>query len=295
MSYNIMRTGKIKDRKQITDAASHNFRTRHQPNIDKTKKAENLVIWNPLEVDTTKASDLQKKVTGYYEGLGVKERSNSVLMQEFVISASPEFFEGLSVDKVTLWAKHQLKFMQKEFGENLKIGVLHLDEKTPHLHFLLTCEEKSLKRYKNQKGEFFKEGFSLNAKRWGPDFLRDLHTRHAQHNEVLGLKRGQPRPETRHKPLKEYYRELEAKEAEFIKATKSEQEKTRLLSQARNYIKAAKEIMDAQFNDIIELIDIATNHALNPAETERINKIAASAMKGKSMGGQPPKPPTKGV
>ena len=83
MSYNIMRTGKIKDRKQITDAASHSFRTRHQPNIDKTRTADNVIIWNPLEVDTTKAPDLQKKVTRYYEGLGVKERKNSVLMQEF--------------------------------------------------------------------------------------------------------------------------------------------------------------------------------------------------------------------
>ena len=130
----------------------------------------------------------------------------------------------------------------------------------------------------------------MNAKRWGPDFLRDLHTRHAKHNEVLGLKRGEPRPDTRHKPLKEYYRELEVKEAEFIKATKSEQEKTRLLWQARNYIKAAKEVMDQQFNNIIELIDIATNHDLTGAETERVNKIAASAMKGRSVGASPHTP-----
>ena len=99
--------------------------------------------------------------------------------------------------------------MKNEFGDNLQVAVLHLDEKTPHLHFLLSCEEKSLKRYKNQKGEFFREEYSLNAKRWGPDFLRDLHTRHAEHNEKLGLKRGNPSSGGVHKPLKEYYKELE--------------------------------------------------------------------------------------
>ena len=89
---------------------------------------------------------------------------------EFIISASPEFFDGLSDEKVAIWAEHQLKFMKKEFGDNLQVAVLHLDEKTPHLHFLLSCEEKSLKRYKNQKGEFFREEYSLNAKRWGRIF-----------------------------------------------------------------------------------------------------------------------------
>ena len=61
-------------------------------------------------------------------------------------------FDGLSDEKVAIWAEHQLKFMKNEFGDNLQVAVLHLDEKTPHLHFLLSCEEKSLKVYKNRHG-----------------------------------------------------------------------------------------------------------------------------------------------
>ena len=37
MSYNIMRTAKIKDRQAITSAASHNFRIRQQGNIDASR------------------------------------------------------------------------------------------------------------------------------------------------------------------------------------------------------------------------------------------------------------------
>ena len=98
-----------------------------------------------MKVNLTRADALQKAITGRYEALGAKERKNSVLAQEFIISASPEFFDGLSDEKVAIWAEHQLKFMKNEFGDNLQVAVLHLDEKTPHLHFLLIVRGKVAK------------------------------------------------------------------------------------------------------------------------------------------------------
>ena len=65
-----------------------------------------------MKVNLTRADALQKAITGRYEALGAKERKNSVLAQEFIISASPEFFDGLSDEKVAIWAEHQLKFMK---------------------------------------------------------------------------------------------------------------------------------------------------------------------------------------
>ena len=44
--------------------------------------------------------------------------------------------------QVDEWAQKQLEFMKTEFGENVKVAVLHLDEKTPHLHFLLSTEKR---------------------------------------------------------------------------------------------------------------------------------------------------------
>lgn len=38
-----------------------------------------------------------------------------MLAQEYVVSASPEFFEGLTDEQVQLWAGHQLQFMKNEF------------------------------------------------------------------------------------------------------------------------------------------------------------------------------------
>ena len=186
MHNNILRTKKIKTRGNITQAAEHNFRLREQGNINSEKSNQNKIFINSLGVDTSRASDLQEKLSVFYEGLGVKERSDNVLMMEFIISASPGFFENKTPNQVEVWAKHQVEFFEKKFPGQVKIAVLHLDEKTPHLHFMVGTEIESVKKYKNQKGEFFKKSWSLNAFRYNKQFLIDLHTEHAK----FGLKRG---------------------------------------------------------------------------------------------------------
>ena len=301
MSYNIMRTGKIKDRAAITSAASHNFRIRQQGNIDATRTPLNRVLWNPMEVNLKRADALQKAITGRYEALGAKERKNSVLAQEFVVSASPEFFEGLTPDQVGLWADHQLKFMKNEFGDNLQIAVLHLDEKTPHLHFLLSCEEKSLKRYKNQKGEFFREEYSLNAKRWGPDFLRDLHTRHAEHNQKLGLKRGKPNSGAVHKPVKDYYAELDKREKELTEGLEKYKARGELVAKAKTYMAQAKAKMDEQYNEIMDLLNVVTGKELTKDEEKLVDGIMLKHIQEQKQkrsvdtGGQAPQTPQKWI
>jgi Plasmid recombination enzyme len=205
MHNNILRTEKVKSRAQITEAAEHNFRLRQQANINSANTHLNKILVNSLDVDVTKASDLQKKLTVFYKELGIKERSDNVLMMEFVVSASPEFFENKTPAQIEFWAKHQVDFFQKKFPGQIKIAVLHLDEKTPHLHFMIGTEMKSVKKYKNQKGEFFKETWSLNADRYNPKFLVDLHTEHAKHNEKFGLKRGVKGSMRNHTSLKEFY------------------------------------------------------------------------------------------
>ena len=206
MHNNILRTQKVKSRGQITQAAEHNFRLRDQNNIDKTRTPLNKIMVNSLGVDFTKASDLQEKITIFYQGLGIKERSDNVLMMEFIVSASPEFFENKTPAQVENWAKHQVEFFEKKFPGQVKIAVLHLDEKTPHLHFMVGTELESVKKYKNQKGEFFKKSWSLNAKRYDKQFLIDLHTEHAKHNENFGLKRGVKGSMRNHTSLKEFYK-----------------------------------------------------------------------------------------
>lgn len=205
MNYNILRTKKIKTRTQITASAEHNLRLRSQHNIDENRSQLNMILVNNLDVDLTQASSLQEKLTDYYKKLEIKERSDNVLMLEFVVSASPDFFKGKKIREIKAWADTQVKFFEDKFGKQLQFAVLHLDEKTPHIHFQISTEFKSVKKYKNQKGEFFKENYSLNARRYDRQFLIDLHSEHAKYNEKYDLKRGIKGSMREHKTLKEFY------------------------------------------------------------------------------------------
>lgn len=204
-SFNILRTGKIKEAINITQAIEHNLRLRSQGNINESKSHQNRILVNALGADLKNAGDFQKKLFSYYDGLGIKKRADNVPMLEFLVSASPDFFKKKSPKEVDEWASHQLEFFKLKFGEQVKLAVLHLDEKTPHIHFMVSTELKSVKKYKNQKGEFFKETCSLNAKRYNPVFLKDLHSAHASHNQIFGLVRGVSGSKAKHTDLKAFY------------------------------------------------------------------------------------------
>ena len=163
----------------------------------------------------------------------------------------------------------------------MKVAVLHLDEKTPHLHFLLSTEKKTLKAYKNQHGSFSRETVSLNANRWNPDFLKGLHDRHAEHNAHYGLKRGKVGSEAVHKPVKDYYRELQ-----------------RL--QARMEGRVNQLEMVPQLVGIIEVL-VETIEGLDPPDRSltRVARLAAQLAsntqnQNQEHGGAAPKPPRFG-
>jgi hypothetical protein len=264
--YCITRTDKIKDRNQINAAALHNFRLKFQPNVDPTKTPENQILINTLEVDPTRISSLQEKLSAYYKGLGIKERKDNVLMMEFIATASPEFFEGKSKKEIKEWADHQVEFYKTGFGDQVKLVILHLDEKSPHLHVMIGTEQKTTKRYKNQKGEFFKETWSLNAKRYNPAFLREYHTQFANWNAKYDLKRGKSRkisdPAVTHTSPKDYHYMIE-NEMETINKHKSDSEKWQNF-QKNLYPKIKEQITNLMdglelLMDIVKTKDLSTD------------------------------------
>ena len=69
----------------------HNFRNREQHNIDGTQSHKNEILVNTLGVDTKNRVHYRRSFQHTMQPLGLK-RKNNVLMMEFVVSASPEFF-----------------------------------------------------------------------------------------------------------------------------------------------------------------------------------------------------------
>ena len=67
--------------------------------------------------------------------VGCKARKDSVRMVETLITASPEFFAGKKPGEVKEFFEHALEFLKtKQSEETIVSAVVHVDEKTPHMH-----------------------------------------------------------------------------------------------------------------------------------------------------------------
>ena len=267
--YSILRTVKIKDRQKISKVSEHNFRLRSQANINDDRTQENVILVNKLNVNTSQISSLQEKISDHYEKLGIKERSDNVLMMEFVVSASPEFFEGKSKNEVKKWADHQVNYFEKKFGQNIQMGVLHLDEKTPHIHFMVSTEHETVKTYKNRHGTTEKKTWSLNAKRFNPQFLTDMQSTYALHNNIFGLKRGQ-KSKKEHVKLKDYYASIKKMDQE-LKANESEHKK---LLRLKEYYPILKENIMNLINTVDGCLGILESKDLSIQEREYVDNAS---------------------
>lgn len=132
MSYAILRHGKIKSTGKGA-ALAHNHRTYlgDQVNIDRSLSDLNIYA-------NGSASQRLDAL------LPEKKRKDAVVAVEVLLTASPEFFDGLDTDRRRLanhpefkkWVVATEKWAKAEFGKNLVDFVLHMDESTPHIHLL---------------------------------------------------------------------------------------------------------------------------------------------------------------
>lgn len=210
MAYAILRTKRIREH-QVNQVFMHNLRVdlKFAKHTDPTKTDQNAVLVDSWGLSAGLGKFAEKwdegiKKTGVQVG-----KNNTVKMLEFVLTASPEFFKTASPGQIKQWEKKQVEWAKKEFGENLKFMVLHKDEKTPHIHLCILPAVKKVHKYKNQKGEFFKEKHTLSPNDFNPKYLAELQTRYAEANKGFGLNRGLKRSKANHKTLKDYYANID--------------------------------------------------------------------------------------
>ena len=64
-----------------------------------------------------------------------KPRANSVVLSEFLVTASPEYMNSLSAEEQKKYFEKSLEFIQERYGQkNTLYAVVHQDEATPHMH-----------------------------------------------------------------------------------------------------------------------------------------------------------------
>ena len=131
MSYAIMRINKCKAG-AVGRLAKHHEREKKEyksnPDIDQTRTSENFHIKGPPE-------SYKGFIEARIQEVGCKVRKDSVVMQDSICTASPEFFQGKSLYETSFFFRRAYEFYAKTFGEvNIISAVVHMDEKTPHMH-----------------------------------------------------------------------------------------------------------------------------------------------------------------
>ena len=131
MPYVILRFQKCKVG-SISVRCAHNERTKESyksnPDIDATRKPENYHLVQPAQTYLREARRMIKTA-------GCKTRSNSTVMVETLITASPEFMNTLPPSERREYFQKAFAFMESRIGrDNIVSAVVHNDEKTPHMH-----------------------------------------------------------------------------------------------------------------------------------------------------------------
>ena len=141
--YAILRFAKYKG-PEIGRIEAHDERTKEKyasnPDVDTSRSRLNFHLVKPQR---SYRAEAEKQISE----AGCRARKDSVRVVEALITASPEFFQGKKPREVKAFFGYALEFIQKkQASETIISAVVHMDEKTPHMHlcFVPLTEDKRL-------------------------------------------------------------------------------------------------------------------------------------------------------
>lgn len=132
--YAIMRFQKQKGGFGALEA--HHERTKAKyasnPDIDTGRSMHNIHIIQPK-------TSYKRESDSRIEAAGCKTRKDSVRFVDTLITASPDFFKGKKSADIKAFFETAVEFLSRKIGrDNIFTAVVHMDEKTPHMHLCFT-------------------------------------------------------------------------------------------------------------------------------------------------------------
>ena len=141
--YAIMRFAKYKG-PEIGNIEAHNERTKEKyasnPDVDTSRSKYNFHLVKP---PGKYRAESERQIAA----AGCRTRKDSIRMIETLFTASPEFFKGKKRAEIRVFFEEALHFLeQHQSKETIISAVVHMDEKTPHMHlcFVPLTEDKRL-------------------------------------------------------------------------------------------------------------------------------------------------------
>ena len=204
MSYVIMRMKKLKTRASVASSGRHNFRERETPNAD-----ESLTITNSHE-KAQNTNDLMRRLTMNIP-TPKNRRKNAVLAVEYMITASPEWWQSATQIQKIEFEQKAKQFLSEIYGDkNIIQFSVHRDEKTPHVSAIVTPMHEG----------------KLNARFYcgGRAKLAEQQDRIAELMSELGLERGIRGSKAKHKTIQQFYSEIQKNDRDIaVKAVTADE------------------------------------------------------------------------
>lgn len=134
MSYLVLHMDKLK-KEAIRGIQSHNRRereSRSNPDIDYDRSSANYELHDPAS--TNYAEAIQRRIDALQLAKAV--RKDAVRMCGLIVTSDSTFFQSLSPEDTRRFFEESKAFLMDFVGaENVVSAMVHMDEKTPHMHF----------------------------------------------------------------------------------------------------------------------------------------------------------------
>ena len=189
----IMRAKKLKGMGSVSSSMKHCFRERETLNADdaRTQDNEHLVI-DDQKIDNTDAAMGRLR-----ERLPEKRRKDAVLAIEYVMSASPDWWETASEERQQQFFRESVGWLMDKYGpENVVAASVHKDELTPHLSAFVVP--------RTPDGRLSAKEYIGNRTKMSQD-----QTGFADRVAHLGLERGIEGSKAKHQRVKAHYAALQ--------------------------------------------------------------------------------------
>lgn len=223
MSYSIFRAQGITHTGAFNGLCKHDKDriSKTNPDINPDKSKDNIDLISCNESYKKKFDDITKDMRAEHEKRMKHTRSDRVksfeqyvnssknnVGTELLFTSDEEFFKGMDRADIQKWAESSLEFVTNDIGipkSNIIHAVVHLDEKTPHLHVVcVPLVHEYDKRAKEERWAIRQTKFLGNRKNLSKlqDKYNDL-----MKNKGYDLQRGEKGTLTQHKETIEYKKE----------------------------------------------------------------------------------------
>uniref|UniRef100_UPI001EFA927D MobV family relaxase n=2 Tax=unclassified Mammaliicoccus TaxID=2803851 RepID=UPI001EFA927D len=250
MSYSIIRVSKVKTGTNTTGIQKHVQRENNNyenEDIDHSKTYLNYDLVNANKQNFNNLID--EKIEQNYTGKR-KIRTDAIKHIDGLITSDNDFFDNQTPEDTKQFFEYAKEFLEQEYGEdNLLYATVHMDEKTPHMHYgvvpitddgRLSAKEvvgnkKALTEFQDRFNEY------VNQRGYDLDRGQSRQVTNAKHDQV-----------SRYKQKTEYHKQ--EYERENQKLSHIQQKSSELIEQYQKSLETLKKPLNVQYEHETEKV-----------------------------------------